>query len=155
FAASHRSGVDMVILADCSGSMGIDDLTEVSEAPPPSRTSAWATFFSRAPSGPRPLPRIRALQRALTDLLDNRLRVAGSTSRIALVAFGHTSELRFPRTGGMLEIDENSPPSLVQQFRDTIATLKAENWNTNIGQALQFAAAHISQYGKPDNERLI
>ena len=39
----------------------------------------------------------------------------------------------------MIEIDENTPQPTVRQFQDTIATLKPENWNTNIGQALQFA----------------
>jgi len=156
FAPGNRTGVDVVILADCSGSMGIDDLTEVAEAPP-SRSLFGSVFGSSGPS-PRPIQRARALQKSLFDLLDRRLRIVGSTSRIALVAFGHSSELRFPRPGsgvGMIEIDENTPAETVRQFKDTIATLKPENWNTNIGQALQFAASHIAQFGKPNNERLI
>jgi hypothetical protein len=156
FAPGNRAGVDVVILADCSGSMGVDDLTEVAEAPP--TRSVLGALFGTTASSQRPIQRIRALQKALVDLLDRRLRIAGSTSRIALIAFGHISELRFPRPGsgaGMIEIDENTPQPTVRQFQDTIATLKPENWNTNIGQALQFAASHLAQYGKPNNERLI
>jgi len=146
--------MDIVILADCSGSMGNMDLTEVSETPP----SRWSLLLHPQSNTEKPIARIRALQKALNDLLERRLRVAGSSSRIALIAFGDRSELRFPRPTdgtGMIEIDENTRPELVRQFQDTIATLKAETWNTNIGQALQFAASHISQYGKPNNERLI
>lgn len=151
---SNRSGVDIAILADCSGSMEIEDLTEVSEKPSERRVR----FFGRtAPEiGERPVKRIQALRNALDELLQRRRRISGSTSRIALIAFGNVSECRFPKRGlGMIEIDENTPDDVIQQFRDSIGLLRVERWSTDIGQALQFAASHISNYGKPENERLI
>jgi hypothetical protein len=154
FFPGNRSGVDIAILADCSGSMGIEDLTEVSEIPP----ARGFSLFARSDRGERSVTRIHALRKALMDLLDWRQRIAGSTSRIALIAFGNISECRFPRPSGglgMIEIDENTAEDTIRQFRDTIAVLRAENWSTDIGQALQFAASHISNYGKPENERLI
>jgi hypothetical protein len=44
FSSSARSGVDIVILADCSGSMGTKDLTDSSDQVP----GKGFSFFSKA-----------------------------------------------------------------------------------------------------------
>ncbi|MBZ5506123.1 MAG: VWA domain-containing protein [Acidobacteriia bacterium] len=156
FASSQRVGVDVVILADCSGSMSIPDLTETMEG----ETGA-SSFFQRVTgvwnpsSNVRSVPRIHVLRRALLDLLDRRLRVSGSSSRIALIGFGTAPRLLFPYQEGMLPLDQSTPPESLRRFRDIIATLQADMGETRIGLAISFAASHLSKYGNPKNERLI
>jgi hypothetical protein len=174
FAPALRSSVDVVILADCSGSMSWDDIadaadaTPVAPAPPvptaPPKRSLFRSLLGL--DGPREEPppaiqtiktlkRIEALKRALDNLLAVRLRTPGRVSRIALVAFTERCETRFPRAGGMVEMDENAPPELVQQFRDAIALLQPEKAGTNIGNALNHAAELLDKHGRPGNDRLI
>lgn len=150
FSSSAKSGVDIVILADCSGSMGLDDLTDTSD-----QTSQKGWFLAR-PAQRKNLTRMKALQRALTKLLEMRLRISGRVSRIALVAFTRESKVRFPRYGnGMSEIDGSSSPTLIKDFRDAIGLLRAEEAGTDIGQALHYAAELLHKHGHPGNERLI
>jgi hypothetical protein len=157
-APSHHVGVDVVILADCSGSMSTRDLTVSAEAPPPA-TSLWRSAFSARGSRERYQSRSDVLVQALLDLLDRRLLTAGTTGRMALVAFGSGCELRFPRASeprGMVEIDENTTEETRAQCRQAVRDLIPNtNWGTDIGQALQFAASHLSNHGKPGNDRLI
>ncbi|WP_131739809.1 vWA domain-containing protein [Actinomadura roseirufa] len=144
FAAGVRSGVDIVILADCSGSMLVEDLEPYGEG-----------GFSPARHGTR-ISRTHALRQALYDLLEVRLRVDGRVSRVALVEFTEETTTRFPRTGGMVELDGSSPPELVAEFRHAIAVLAAQNGRrTDIGNALHEAANLLYYSGRPDNEKLI
>jgi Mg-chelatase subunit ChlD len=151
FAKSIKAGVDIVILADCSGSMSYDDLTDTADVP---ASGVFGLFSKR---GSRSITRIEALRRALNRLLEIRLGVSGRISRIALVTFTeecNNSCIRFPRNGGgMVELDMNSPPALVQEFRDAIGLLRAEG-GTQIGPALEFAAQLLSQ-SRPGNDRLV
>jgi hypothetical protein len=151
FSTSAKSGVDMVILADCSGSMSITDLTDTSDQIPQKGWSLWSNKSQQ-----KTLTRIKALQRALTQLLEMRRRISGRMSRIALVGFTHESNVRFPRRGiGMSEIDGSSPSEIINDFSDAIGLLRAEEAGTNIGQALHFAAELLHKHGHPGNERLI
>jgi hypothetical protein len=152
FAKSIKAGVDIVILADCSGSMKCEDLTDTSDAP----TSGVFGVFSKR--GDRSIARLEALRRALNRLLDMRLSVSGRVSRIALVSFTeecNNSCIRFPRSGGgMVELDMYTQPALVQEFRDAIGLMRADG-GTRIGPALEFAAQLLSRHSRPGNDRLV
>lgn len=150
FSSSARSGVDIVILADCSGSMSTEDLTDTSDQVP---SRGWS-FLSQPQQ--KNITRMDALHKALNKLLEMRLRISGRVSRIALVSFTTESEVRFPSRGvGMAEIDGASAPELIRDFRGAIGLLRAENAGTLIGQALHYAAELLHKYGHPGNERLI
>lgn len=153
FAPGYKSGIDVVILADCSGSMSIEDLTDYVDVVPDS--GGWNVFRRATQSGVRHIKRTEALHRALNKLLETRLRVSGRMSRMALVSFTTDCEVRFPRGGGMAEIDENASPSIIQEFRDAINLLRAENKATDIGQAIYHAAELLHRHGRPGNDRLI
>lgn len=147
FAAGVRSGVDIVVLADCSGSMGVDDIDRYGEGPAPS---------GRGGRGGGRISRTHALREALYDLLEVRLKVDGRVSQVALVEFTETTTGRFPREGGMVELDGSSPPELINEFRNAISVLAAKNGRgTDIGNALHEAANLLYYSGRPDNEKLI
>ncbi len=149
FSSGVKSGVDMVILADCSGSMSIEDVTDKADVVPQKR---WFGGSARR----RTQTRMKALQQALMELLDTRLSLDGRVSRIALVGFTRDCKVRFPRRGeSMVEIDSSSPPEVQQDFRDAIGLLRAENAGTDIGQALHFAAELLHRHGRPGNDRLV
>jgi von Willebrand factor type A domain len=141
FAAGVRNGVDIVILADCSGSMSVWDI-DVQEA-------------VHGRGRPQQLSRMDTLRSALGDLLDVRLRTDGRVSRIALVAFTRTTSVMFPRTGDMVELDGSAPPDLVRDFRTAITLLQPRSEGTDIGNALHEAANLLYLSGRPDNEKLI
>ncbi|MDB5581957.1 MAG: von Willebrand factor type [Bradyrhizobium sp.] len=149
FAPGVKSGVDIVILADCSGSMDADDLTDSIEQ------LGAKGFLQRLGGRPPSLHRDEAQRRALRRLLDLRLTLAGRVSRIALVGFNDDCAQRFPRGGGMRDMDESTPPEVVQEFRDAIGLLRAETAGTDIGKALHFAAELLVRHGHPANDRLI
>lgn len=148
FSPGYAAGIDIVVLADCSGSMGIADLTETADVIPPTG-NLWQS------SANRELKREEALRRSLKKLLETRLRTTGRMSRIALVSFTHETELRFPRSGGMAEFDETTPETTVNQFRDAINLLRSERSGTDIGNALHYAAELIYKHGRPGNDRLV
>lgn len=147
FSPGYTAGIDIVVLADCSGSMSIADLTETADAIPTS--SFWQASASRE------LKRDEALRRSLKKLLETRLRTTGRMSRIALVSFTHETQLRFPRLGGMIEFDETTPEKTVGEFRDAINLLRAEQGGTDIGNALHYAAELLYKHGRPGNDRLL
>lgn len=142
YAPAVRAGVDIVILADCSGSMGVDDL-------PVDAESSW-----RLAPGTRWVTRMQALQQALGELLDMRLQISGRVSRLALVEFTRETRQRFPRGGGMAQLDGGSPAQDIDEFRNGVALLRASG-GTDIGNALHEAANLLYQYGHAGNEKLI
>lgn len=142
YASAVRAGVDMVILADCSGSMAIDDLPAAEERPRLSgHSGGW-------------ISRMTALQESLTDLLHIRLQTSGRISRLALVEFNHQTHQRFPRDGGMAQLDATSPTAQIDEFRQGLALLRPSG-TTNIGNALHQAADLLYQHGHVGNEKLI
>lgn len=158
FAPGIKTGVDIVILADCSGSMSQDDLTDTSDGLPSGGLASG--LLRRLLTTPGTISRIEALRRALSQLLDIRLRQSGRVSRIALVSFTHecnSSSVRFPRHGaGMAEVDANAPAETIKDFRDAIGLLHAETaGGTQIAPALHFAAELLHRHGRPSNDRLI
>jgi hypothetical protein len=157
FAPALRSSVDVVILADCSGSMSWDDIEDRADATPVApKRSFWGNLLGGdAVRQLSTIKRITALKQALDNLLAVRLGTPGRVSRVALVAFTERCQTRFPRGGGMVEMDENAAPELVQQFRDAIGLLQPEDAGTNIGNALNHAAELLDQHGRPGNDRLI
>ncbi len=141
FAPGVKTGVDIIVLADCSGSMSATDMTDTTDA-----------------RRGQPMERSEALRRALGRLLDVRLEAAGRVSRMAVVRFTDKcgdADIRFPRGGGMAEIDGRSPAEVKQQFRDAITLLRSESAGTHIGTALNFAAELLHRHGHPGNDRLI
>jgi Mg-chelatase subunit ChlD len=139
FISGSRVGLDVVVLADCSGSMEVDDL-------PLSPERVGGGFGYRT--------RLDALKEALMQMLHARLRVAGRESRIALIKFAEQPEQRFPAEGGMVPLDANSPGTLIASFEQ--AVLKLTPWGTtDIAGALLQAAELLDKHGKPGNDRLI
>lgn len=158
FAPGIKTGVDIVILADCSGSMSLDDLTDIGDGLP--ATGGFAGLLGRFTNSTRTIPRMEALRRALNQLLDMRLRQSGRVSRIAIVSFTHecsNNSVRFPRQGlGMAEVDANAPPNVIKDFRDAIGLMRWDDGGgTQIAPALHFAAELLHRHGRPDNDRLI
>lgn len=149
FSPSAKSGVDIVILADCSGSMSWDDLPDDSDA---TQGGFLRTFLT---SERRTISRMEALHRALKQLLESRLQVSGRVSRIALVRFTTDCSVRFPRGGTMIELDAGSPAEVIRSFREAVALLTPEKAGTDIGQAVFYAAQLLHDHGHPGNERLI
>ncbi|MCF1594317.1 vWA domain-containing protein [Streptomyces muensis] len=147
FVSSARNGVDIVILADCSGSMSVPDIPEYSEG------SAYSGYSTHG--GTRGRPRMDVLRSALNDLLEMRLRISGRVSRLAMLKFTHVTEHVFPRDGGMAELDAGSTGPAVEEFRNAVAVLRPEDAGTDIGNALHEAANLLYLHGKPGNERLI
>ncbi|XVV10014.1 vWA domain-containing protein [Actinoplanes sp. CA-131856] len=134
FSPGNRTGVDIVVLADCSGSMSIDDV-------------------GRSPMGG--IKRSEALRNALQRMLAARRRVAGRVSRIALVKFTHESAGVFPRAGGMAEMDADAPPAVFEEFESAVNQLIPQKAATDIGQALHAASELLHRHGVPGNDQLI
>ena len=141
FLPGARTGLDVVVLADCSGSMQVDDL------PVDREQVRWR-------GAPSYRTRLDALKEALGRMLDARLRVSGRESRIALVRFADESQQCYPVGGGMAALDSTSPPSDIEEFRGAVQRLDAGG-STHIALALVRAAEILSRWGKPDNDRLV
>ena len=142
YASAVRAGVDIVILADCSGSMEMDDLP------------AGAGRQSRPAPGKHWITRMEALQRSLGDLLSVRLQMSGRVSRLALVQFNHRTRQLFPPGGGMAQLDGSSPPRDIDEFRKSVKELRSSG-RTDIGNALYAAANLLYQHGHAGNDKLI
>ncbi|MEV2224515.1 vWA domain-containing protein [Nocardia vinacea] len=142
YASSVRAGVDIVVLADVSNSMTVDDIPSGMESP--RRFGAQQSWITR----------IDALKRALHELLDIRLQVSGRVSRLALLEFNQQVRHKFPRGGGMAQLDGSSPEELVTEFRHAVALLRPDG-GTDIGNALHEAANLLYQHGRSGNEKLI
>ncbi|MER6031084.1 vWA domain-containing protein [Streptomyces sp. NPDC001851] len=156
FVPGARNGVDVVVLADCSGSMKCEDIVPFAEyAAATAATSRWRGLIGSRTRPPRAgLSRMRALQDALRHLLEVRLQAGGRVSRIALLEFTHRTRQIFPPGGGMAQIDAGTPAES-DLFRNAVGVLKAQNAGTDIGNALHEAANLLYHHHKPGNEKLI
>jgi hypothetical protein len=139
-APGATSGVDIVVLADCSGSMSTDDLTPPRE----SHAAVQATTVRRDD----------AVRTALERLLRLRLESSGRVSRIALVRFTDECKSLFPKDGGMRELDECSSSKVGDEFLAAITAVRAENAGTAIPEALAYAAQILRENDR-GNEKLI
>ncbi len=140
-APGNRTGVDIVILADCSGSMSWRDIERRGDV-------------RMGSSGDRYVTRMEALKNALTQMIDIRAHSAGRVSRIALVSFADRARCEFPRGEGMAELNGTDDARAINEFRQAVALLSPRD-GTDIGQALHFAAELLYRQGVPDNDRLI
>lgn len=147
FLPGARAGVDVVVLADVSGSMEVDDLPVDEE-----RVALRTLRFQRR-SDPQFQKRSEALKDALRQMVAGRLRVAGVESRMALLAFNTSVAQKFP-TSGMVPVDAESPAEVIQSFERAIDSL-GHSGGTNINEAVLAAAELLDLHGKVDNEKLI
>jgi hypothetical protein len=141
-APGNRTGVDIVILADCSGSMSWNDIERRGDV-------------RLGTSSGRYVSRMDALKNALREMIDIRAHTAGRVSRIALVGFTDRSWCAFPGREGMAELDGMDDPRAIQDFREAVGLLRHQDAATEIGQALHFAAELLHRQGISGNERLI
>jgi Mg-chelatase subunit ChlD len=147
YGKSGRTGVDIVVLADCSGSMNLSDVPAIGGEDP----YAWQLGTTAGGT----ISRADAQKRALLRLLDARLATSGRPARIALVRFGTSCEVMFPAGAGMAEVSADSGPEVVQLFRSAITRLQPQHQNTDIGGALYFASELLHRHGVPGNDQLI
>jgi Mg-chelatase subunit ChlD len=140
FIPAARVGLDVVILADCSGSMEVDDL------PVSAERLGWGGSTYRT--------RLDALKEALLQMIAARLRTAGRESRMALLRFSDQAHQRFPVGDGMLPVDATSPRELITDFEQAVRSLDVGG-GTDIAGALLRAAELLDRQGKPGNDRLI
>ncbi|MEV4638080.1 vWA domain-containing protein [Actinoplanes sp. NPDC049548] len=147
YGKSGRTGVDIVVLADCSGSMNLADVPAIGGEDP----YAWQLGTRSGGT----ITRADTQKRALLRLLDARLSASGRPSRIALVRFGTACEVMFPVSEGMAEVSADSGPEVAQTFRSAVTRLQPQAQNTDIGGALHFASELLHRHGVPGNERLI
>lgn len=148
YSQSARTGVDIVVLADCSGSMGLADVPQHGGEDPYS----WRLGTQ---SRSATMERADAQRRALLRLLQARLATSGRVSRIALVRFTTQCEVLFPREGGMAEMSADSDPAVGDAFRHAIVRLQPVDGNTDIGNALHYASELLHRHGVPGNDQLI
>ncbi|MFF7903878.1 VWA domain-containing protein [Streptomyces sp. NPDC088817] len=146
FAPGERSGVDIVVLADCSGSMSIDDI------PAAARDQGKWLGRLRSGSADSTISRMNALKDALGAMIDARTRYDGVGTRFALVRFDHDQEPVFPARWGMEEV---SDAHSVQQLRGAVSLLDFRQSGTDIGRALHKAGELLHRYGVPGNDRLV
>lgn len=156
FSSGMRTPVDIVVLADISGSMNADDIKESEEVVEVERSSFFGLrkrmeMVTRV----KRITRIAAVKRALHNLLLIRRASPGRVSRIAVVAFDHECRVCFPHAGGMAELDESSPDEVVEEYRNAVALLRSDGGTTNIGRALHFAGKLLAQHSAPGNDRLV
>lgn len=134
FFPRAKAGVDMVVLADVSGSMSLPDVIGEHGAP---------------------IERMRAQKEALGNLLTVRQQLAGRVSRLALVAFDTECRPVFPAHDGMVELDARSDAREWKRFAAAIDRLKPTGQLTDISRALAHAAQLLCKHGHPENERLV
>ncbi|GIF43530.1 vWA domain-containing protein [Actinoplanes xinjiangensis] len=127
FAPALRTGVDVVVLVDGSGSMAVDDIPDAADSD-------------------RRVSRMRTLQRALARMVDERQRIRGRPAHLALGTFSTSVRWVFSET--------SDAPDL-RRFRNAIAMLTPRPEPTDIGNALHQAADQLHRHGVPGNDRLI
>lgn len=141
FAPGVRSAVDIVVLADCSGSMGANDIPDVREGLRIRRDLR--------------VTRMDALKRALRTMIDARAQVDGLVTRFALVRFDLTTRVLFPSGDGMAEVTNAPGDRSLEQLRGAVTLLKHGDQATDIGKALHTAGELLYRHGVPDNDKLI
>jgi Mg-chelatase subunit ChlD len=148
YGQSGRTGVDIVILADCSGSMSLEDVPQQTGEDPYS----WRLGQV---GGADTMERGEAQKRALLRLLDSRLGTSGRVSRVALVRFTTECDVLFPREAGMAEMSADSGTATADAYRRAVTQLRPAGANTDIGGALHYASELLHRHGVPGNDQLI
>ncbi|NED89793.1 VWA domain-containing protein, partial [Streptomyces sp. SID11233] len=105
FAPGSRAGVDIVVLADSSSSMSVDDLPAPEEV-------RWRPGRRGRPR----LTRMEALKDALHAMIDARmLHGAGVGTRFALLRFDVATAPVFPPHEGMEEVGDAAAATRLRQ----------------------------------------
>jgi len=144
FAGGASSGVDIVILADRSGSMGVNDIQIMTEGRGFLRSSQTTA-----------MTRMQALKRALKRMIDIRAGLDGVVTRFALIGFDDRTHALYPTGGGMTEISGAADVRSLESLREAVALLREDNHVTDIGNALHKAGELLHRHGVHGNDRLI
>jgi len=140
FVPHRRSGVDMVIVVDASGSMDLCDYVDAS---------------GRARS------RIEGVKTALEALLQRRLASGSRVSRIAIVLFGANTRMLYPlHDAMMIELEEKAQ---VEEMRESLhylnqiglERLQVDRMQTDISGALRYASELLDYYAQEGNEKML
>jgi len=140
FVPHRKSGVDMVIVVDASGSMDLCDYVDAS---------------GRARS------RIEGVRGALETLLQRRLASGSRVSRIAVVLFGANTRMLYPLQDVMMV--ELESETQIEEMRESIRylnqvgleRLRVDRMHTDISGALRYAAELLDYYAQEGNEKML
>jgi hypothetical protein len=140
FVPHRKSGVDMVVVVDASGSMDLCD---------------YVGSDGRARS------RIDGVKAALEILLHRRLSSGSRVSRIAAVLFGANTRMLYPlQDTSMVELKKESQ---ITEIRDStrylsqvgLERLQLDRSQTDISSALRYAAELLDYYAQEGNEKAL
>lgn len=140
FVPHRRSGVDMVIVVDASGSMDLCD---------------YVATDGRART------RIEGVRNAMDVLLQRRLASGSRVSKVAAVLFGNNTRMLYPlHETKMIELRDTSS---LAGMRDSIKhlsqigleRLQVDRSHTNISGALRYAAELLDYYAQEGNEKML
>lgn len=140
FVPHRKSGVDMVIAVDASGSMDLHDYVDEN---------------NRARS------RIDGVRGAMEKLLQRRLVSGTRVSRIAAIVFGANTQMLYPvQDQAMVELRSEAQ---IDEMRASIRNLSAlgldrlrvDRNHTDISGALQYAAELLDYYFEEGNEKMV
>jgi len=140
FVPHRKSGVDMVIVIDASGSMDLCDYVD-------------ATGRARS--------RIEGVRVALDILLQRRLASGSRVSRIAGVLFGANTRMLYPLHDViMVELESEAQ---VEEMREStrslnqvgLERLQVDRTHTDISGALRYASELLDYYAQEGNEKML
>lgn len=140
FVPHRRSGVDMVIVVDASGSMDLRD---------------YVGTDGRARS------RIEGVKTALDILLQRRLAAGSRVSRIAIVLFGNNTRMLYPLHDTIM-VELISESQIIEMQESTrhlsqlgLDRLRVDRSQTDISAALRYAAELLDYYAQEENEKML
>jgi Mg-chelatase subunit ChlD len=140
FVPHRKSGVDMVIVVDASGSMDLCDYIDAS---------------GRARS------RIEGVKVALETLLQRRLASGSRVSRIAAVLFGANTRMLYPLHDViMVELESEAQVKEMQESTRNLnqvglERLQVDRTHTDISGALRYATELLDYYAQEGNEKML
>jgi hypothetical protein len=153
-----RQGIDVVLLADCSGSMAVDDLElDVSTEANLDEDDQRKPWMPMMPPVKRAKTRMLAVRDVLLRCLEARLDSPSHDSHLALIGFSTGVNIVYPAASiGMMPAGVNTPVADRIKFRDAILSLKCiENSATSLSGPLQYAAELLHRGGRPSNRKVI
>ncbi len=140
FVPHRKSGVDMVIVVDASGSMDLGDYVGADN---------------------RVHTRLEGVRVALETLFQRRLVSGSRVSRIATVAFGANTRMIYPlQDSAMVELKSEAQIEEIRASTRNLSQvgldrLKVDRSHTNISGGLQYAAELLDYYSQEGNEKMI
>lgn len=140
FVPHRKSGVDMVIVIDASGSMDLCD---------------YVDDTGRARS------RIEGVRVALDTLFQRRLASGSRVSRIAAVLFGANTQMLYPLHDViMVELESEAQVEEMRQSTRNLnqvglERLRVDRTHTDISGALRYASELLDYYAQEGNEKML